>query len=590
MMSTNRKITILYGSQTGTAQDLAEQIYRESKLYHFNGPVQSMDCYDVTNLINEAIVIFVCSTTGQGDEPDNMKSFWRFLLRRNLPSDSLRNLRYGVLGLGDSSYSKFNFVAKRLGKRLSQLGGREILPVGLCDDQHDLGASGVYFPWIADCWKKLLDICPLPAGLNVLTSIPQQYKWNILIVDDNKENIGGVKPDNADIYEGCVDPVFDKPFATKVLSNVRITSENHFQDVRLISFNSKHVQWSPGDVFVVRPFNSEEKVQDLFNLFSEHNLQLYPETLIQCHQIDAEMPIPAHLKRPLTLKTVATQLWDLNAIPRPRSFELLLINCKNELEREKLLEFTTAEGQQDLFAYANRPRRTIVETLRDFPHAMSQLNLQTIFELFQPMKSRSFSIASSKVSEKLDILLAIVEYKTMLQAPRLGLCSNWLKTLEPGDEVRGVIKKGTFRVPTNNAPIVMVGPGTGLAPFRSILQDQQKKWNGHQEFVLFFGCRSEAKDFHCRDELEAMTLSGFLRLFTAFSRDQQDKIYVQHKIREENVLLKDLLITKCGTFMVAGSSKTMPNSVKEALRIALGVDETYIEEMIRNGRYQEETW
>lgn len=209
------------------------------------------------------------------------------------------------------------------------------------------------------------------------------------------------------------------------------------------------------------------------------------------------MPIPSHLKRPLSLRTIATQLWDLNAIPRPRTFELLSINCNNDLEREKLLEFTTAEGQQDLFSYANRPRRTIVETLRDFPHSTSQLNLQTIFELLQPMKSRSFSIASSKVSEKLDVLVAIVEYKTMLQVPRLGLCSNWLKKLAPGDEIRGVIKKGTFKVPTNDVPIVMVGPGTGLAPFRSILQEHQKNWNGRQEFVLFFGCRGKTKDFHC---------------------------------------------------------------------------------------------
>ncbi|XP_037030463.1 NADPH-dependent diflavin oxidoreductase 1-like [Bradysia coprophila] len=302
------------------------------------------------------------------------------------------------------------------------------------------------------------------------------------------------------------------------------------------------------------------------------------------------MAIPAHLRRPLSLKTIATQLWDLNAVPRPRTFELLAINCNNELEREKLLEFTTAEGQQDLFSYANRPRRTIVETLRDFPHSTSQLTLQTIFELFQPMKSRSFSIASSTVSEQLDILVAIVEYKTMLQTPRLGLCSNWLKRLKLGDEIRGVIKKGTFKMPTNDVPVVMVGPGTGLAPFRSILQEQQKTWNGRQEFVLFFGCRGELKDFHCGDELKAMAATGFLKLITAFSRDQQEKIYVQHKIREQSSLLNDLIKTKCGTFMVAGSSKNMPSAVKEALQIALGVDEAYIEELVKTGRYQEETW
>ena len=126
----NRKLTILYGSQTGTAQDMAEKIYRESKMCHFVGPVKSMDQYDVKNLIDESIVVFVCSTTGQGDEPDNMKAFWKFLLRKSLPSNSLSSMHFAVLGLGDSSYSKFNFVAKRLNKRLLQLGATSLLPIG----------------------------------------------------------------------------------------------------------------------------------------------------------------------------------------------------------------------------------------------------------------------------------------------------------------------------------------------------------------------------------------------------------------------------------------------------------------------------
>lgn len=126
----NRKLTILYGSQTGTAQDLAEKLYRESKKYHFTGPVTAMDTYDVKKLINENIVLFVCSTTGQGEEPDNMRVFWKFLLRKSLPSDSLRGVHFAVLGLGDSSYTKFNFVAKRLNRRMQQLGAHQILPIG----------------------------------------------------------------------------------------------------------------------------------------------------------------------------------------------------------------------------------------------------------------------------------------------------------------------------------------------------------------------------------------------------------------------------------------------------------------------------
>lgn len=126
-----RTVTTLYGSQTGTAQDISEQIWRESKKFHFKGSVMAMDDYDVRKLIDEKVCVFVCSTTGQGDEPDNMKKFWKFLLRKSLPADSLSNLHFAVVGLGDSSYSKFNFVAKRIHKRLIQLGATPLQPAGI---------------------------------------------------------------------------------------------------------------------------------------------------------------------------------------------------------------------------------------------------------------------------------------------------------------------------------------------------------------------------------------------------------------------------------------------------------------------------
>lgn len=213
------------------------------------------------------------------------------------------------------------------------------------------------------------------------------------------------------------------------------------------------------------------------------------------------MPVPQHLKNPLSLSTIATQYWNLNAVPRQRAFELLAINCDNDLEKEKLTEFTTAEGQQELFTYANRPRRTILEVLQDFPHSTSKLTLPILFELFDPIKARSFSIASCKESGKLDLLVAVVEYKTNLKLPRYGLCSNWLKMLATGDSIRVVIKNGTFKLPPNEneTPIVMVGPGTGLAPFRSIMQYKQINCDNKATLMtLFFGCRNEMSDFHCK--------------------------------------------------------------------------------------------
>lgn len=215
----SRNLTILYGSQTGCAQDLAEHIWRESKKYHFSGRVLAMDSYAVTSLIREQLVVFVCSTTGQGNEPDNMKSFWKFLLRKSLPMDSLCTLNYAVLGMGDSSYSQFNFVAKRLNKRLQQLGARQIIPLGLCDDQHDLGASAVYMPWLTNLWSELLQLQPIPDGLVELNESPRMFRWNVERDDGTAHSSG----ECVNLYENYVDAIFDKTaFSAPVIVSSRI--------------------------------------------------------------------------------------------------------------------------------------------------------------------------------------------------------------------------------------------------------------------------------------------------------------------------------------------------------------------------------
>lgn len=218
------------------------------------------------------------------------------------------------------------------------------------------------------------------------------------------------------------------------------------------------------------------------------------------------MPVPNFLKKSLPLKIIAKQLWDLNAVPRQRTFKLLSLNCDDEMEKEKLLEFSSAEGQEELFKYANRPRRTILEILQDFHKSTAKLSIDILFEIFQFIKTRSFSIASCSEHGKLDLLVAVVEYKTMMAKRRKGLCSNWLKQLKCGDEIQAVIKKGTFKIPNvgdSVTPIIMVGPGTGLAPFRALLLQRfyalENSKNGQQPlYTLFFGCRNEKADFHCK--------------------------------------------------------------------------------------------
>ncbi|KAG5678793.1 hypothetical protein PVAND_008428 [Polypedilum vanderplanki] len=578
----SRVLTILYGSETGTAQEVAENIWRESKAHHFRGKVLSMDEYEIKNLIDEKIVIFVVATTGQGDEPQNMKSFWKFLLRKSLPANSLQSMNFVVIGLGDSSYLKYNFAAKRLHKRLLQLGANSLLSICLCDDQHDLGIAGALCPWMYDFWKVIDELYPLPLNLRSEIVEPKKTRWNVIRmkeqVDENPDIYSNIEESNEDGY-------------AEVISNERTTSADHFQDVRLISFNCE-LKWEIGDVAYVRPQNSKEAVDRLFEIFKEHNLD-FADGYNCCVMLedDEEITAPRVLKKPLTLRTIATQFWDLSAKPKPRAFAVLAYNCENELEKEKLIELSSYEGQEDWLNYVNRPRRNILEVLNDFPHATSKLTLELLFELFIPIKQRPFSIASSPLTKRLDILVAVVEYYTNLKAQRKGFCSNWLKNLQQGDRVRISIKKGTFKFPKEiSTPLIMIGPGTGLAIFRGIIQDYvSKSESSNDKLVLFFGCRYMDKDFHCRDELKKLEDEGKLKLFCAFSRDQNHKIYVQDLIINQKSLLKDLIINKGGHFYVSGNSKNMPNAVKDAIKKALE-DADYVENMIKTERYQEETW
>ncbi|RZF48149.1 hypothetical protein LSTR_LSTR009838 [Laodelphax striatellus] len=591
-----RKILILYGSQTGTAQELAERVWRDSKRYFFNGPVMAMDEYPIKQLINEPMVVFVCSTTGQGDQPDNMKKFWRFLLRKSLPSNSLQNSKFAVLGLGDSSYVKFNFVAKKLHRRLVSLGGVPLCDVGLADEQHDLGADAVVDPWLESLWKTLLLLHPLPRGVEALHSSIILPRWNVEILEDVADKSGKDERFSWNTLEST--------FSASVLSNERTTTPDHFQDVRGIKLHSPGVEYKPGDVAIIRPHNFDSSVDRLMELLAERTSppKLTRHSRIQVVQRDSDMPVPELLREPVTIEVCAKQYWDLNAVARRYVFSLLASITPDELEKEKLNELSSAAGQEDLYNYCNRPRRTILEVLADFPHALDNVSLPFLFEIFQPIRPRAFSIASSPTAHKdeIHLLVAVVKYQTRIVAPRLGLCSNYLAALNTGDRIPVSIKKGSFVFPTSqNAKIFMIGPGTGIAPFRSFIAESVATGKANEHlYHLFFGCRNREKDFHFREELEMMGSSNKLSLYTAFSRDQPEKIYVQHVISAQGEALWKYLSNEDSYIFVAGNSNNMPEAVRDAFKSIYcqcgGYSSDQAEELFckmeMSGRYQTETW
>ncbi|XP_056647644.1 NADPH-dependent diflavin oxidoreductase 1 isoform X1 [Diorhabda sublineata] len=592
----NEKITVLYGSQTGNAQDLAERIWRESKRYYFLSSVKPLDDYNIVNLVNETCVIIVCSTTGEGDEPDNMKKFWRFLLRKNLSPNSLSNLRFAVFGLGDSSYTKYNFAAKRLYKRLLQLGANQLLPIGLGDDQHDLGYDAEADPWIEKLWNTLLQLYPLPSTVQPL---PKNYKveprWKIFSCINNESKLN--------IRRKSIYSVIKKPndFTARIIQNKRITASNHFQDVRLIKLKCENQQYSPGDVVVLRPRNLKWKIQEFYDVLTTNGVKITPETKITVEQNDPTMTVPEVLTQEVTFEELCSEYFDLMSIPRRYTFQILAQLTDSELEKEKCLEFTTAEGQQDLYSYTYRPKRNIVEVLQDFPHATKNLNLEILLEIIPPIKPREFSIASSCRAhvKEIHVLLAVVKYKTKLAKERYGLGSNFLAGLKEGDEITGWVKKGSFKFSSDpNIPVIMVGPGTGVAPFRSYIFERCLEDDSNEKnLFLFFGSRYKDKDYLCKEDFEDISNKQKLNLITAFSREQDEKVYVQDKIKENKHLVWDALKQNAHIF-VAGSAKNMPKDVRRAFvevcqecgNMAEEEANMYIGKLEKNGRYQTECW
>uniref|UniRef100_A0A4W5RF08 NADPH-dependent diflavin oxidoreductase 1 n=1 Tax=Hucho hucho TaxID=62062 RepID=A0A4W5RF08_9TELE len=526
-----------------------------------------------------------------------LQNFWRFVFRKSLPAGSLCRLDCAVLGLGDSSYPKFNFVAKKLHKRLMQLGASVLLPVGLADDQHDLGADGVIDPWLTSFWERAQALYPTPAGQSLIREdepLPPRYVFRFL--DDVTEN----RADRLRVPELPISPSQTHPFPGRVVSSKRVTHASHFQDVRHIEFDitGSDIEFTAGDVVMMRPCNTPEDVEQFCQL-----LRLDPDRQFTLSPTNSDTgSVPARLAQPCTVRHLVESFLDIAAVPRRSFFELLATFATNELEREKLSEFSSAQGQDELHAYCNRPRRTALEVLTDFPHTTAELSVDYLLDLFPEIQPRSFSIASSMLAHpnRIQILLAVVRYKTKMHLPRKGLCSSWLASLDPTQGNIYVplwVKKGSMKFPKDPySPVIMVGPGTGVAPFRSALQERTAQ--GKTANVLFFGCRSQSKDFYCSSEWEEMEKAGQLTLFTAFSRDQEDKIYVQQRVQEQAELLWDLIANKNGYFYIAGNAKQMPTAVCHALKEGFqsqgGVSSSEADEMLvtmeRAGRFQSETW
>jgi len=537
---------ILYGSETGNCADLADALLDQLRRRRLRAVCKPFGESSLAEVLDHGHVFVLCATTGQGQLPPSAQPFWRELLRRSLKAPVLAPVSLYAFGLGSTAYPKYNWAIRKIHARLLQLGAKEAVPRG---EGNDMGEP---YEYVFDQWLALA-LSHLDSQLQV-TDVAAGLLPPIRPVRVEAPGVG----DSLGMLSLEADPEAN----ATIVTNQRITAQEHFQDVRHIAIAlDTPTVYEPGDVVRLYPDNDAATVDAVLAS------QAWPAT--------------AQTNLGCTVRDALLKHVDLNAIPRRKFFVLCQHFCAKPAQRERMEEFSA--DLDDLFNYTTRPRRSIAEVVLEFDSL--RIPLEYLLDAFPPLRPRQFSIASKPDSAApqptVELCVAIVKYRTALRRIRRGLCTRWLdQHCPPGTRVRVAFEANAMQLARRAAgrPVILVAAGTGIAPIRSWMR------NASSEPWLVFGCRNE-RDFLYRNEF------GNARVIPAFSQplDGSPKTYVQHAISQHPELpVKDALIFVCG------SSGPMPTGVRDAfveLLTAQGLDgEQIIQQKEKSGLYFQETW
>ncbi|KAG8901255.1 NAPDH-dependent diflavin reductase, partial [Tulasnella sp. 417] len=375
---------ILFASETGNAQDVAERIGLEAFKRGYKTRLMAMDAYPLDDLVDEPLVIFVCSTTGNGAEPRNMMTLWRTLLRSDLPTDLLDATHFAVFGLGDSGYERFNWAAKKLQRRLLSLGAMELIARGDADDQDFYGIESAFAPWLSRLFEAL-SATFAGAGQHAEIPVPTRPEPRVIMTVPDQ-------PDILSHHMAALKLRSDRGRIPVTLKcNERMTRADWFQDVRRIEFVADNdISYEPGDVAVLYPENPEDDVNWLLKRMA------WEETADVTYSISAsnpDWPLPSEFPATATIRQLLAKHLDICSVPRRSFFENIRHFTSDEREKEKLEDFCTKEGLDDLHSYTTRPRRTIIEILSEFKSVT--IPPEYAVNVFPLLRPREFSIASS---------------------------------------------------------------------------------------------------------------------------------------------------------------------------------------------------